>query len=565
MHHDIALIATIAMSLVLAFIFGFIATRLKLPALLGYLLAGTLLGPAIPGFVADLKLSAQLAEIGVMLLMFGVGLHFSMRDLLSVRKIAIPGAILQITTATVLGLLVAQSWGWALGESLVFGLSLSVASTVVLLKALEQYNILKSVNGQIAIGWLIVEDLVMVLLLVLLPPLSTLVLGKAIATEVSLTQDLLLSLFITIVKITLFITLMLALGKRFFPWLLWQVAKTGSQELFTLCVISVALGIAYISAKLFGVSFALGAFFAGVVMRESHLSHRAAEQSLPLRDAFAVLFFVSVGMLLEPKVFIEQPWHVLATVLIIVFGKSIVAFGLVLAFRYPLNTALIVSASLAQIGEFSFILIGLSTQLGLFSGENQSIVLAGAIISIGLNPFIFQTIQPIQNWVLQRSKLARQLEKPDDPLAELPMTQETAEIGKHVILVGYGRVGQRIAEALHAHNITMVVAEQNREKVEKLRTHGIHAVVGDVIDPSVLIQAHVARAATLVIAIPDLVRTRKLIEVARMLNPHIEILVRTHSDEEMALLNNEGIEHVFFGEHELAQSMISYLLNKSNN
>jgi monovalent cation:H+ antiporter-2, CPA2 family len=548
-------------SLALAFILGFIATRLKLPALLGYLLAGAFLGPATPGFVADLKLSAQLAEIGVMLLMFGVGLHFSVGDLLSVRKIAVPGAMLQIATATLLGFFVAQGWGWEFGESLVFGLSLSVASTVVLLKALEQYNILKSVNGQIAVGWLIVEDLVMVLLLVLLPPLSTLILGGG--ANVVLGPDLFFSLLKTIIKITLFIALMLVIGKRFFPWLLWQVAKTGSQELFTLCVISAALGIAYVSSELFGVSFALGAFFAGVVMRESHLSHRAAEKSLPLRDAFAVLFFVSVGMLLDPEVFIEQPGHVLATVLIIIIGKSVVAFGLVLAFRYPLNTALIVSASLAQIGEFSFILVGLSVQLGIFSPENQSVVLASAIISIALNPFIFQTIKPVQNWVLRRSKLARRLEKPDDPLAELPMTKETAEIGKHVVLVGYGRVGRRIAEALQLNGMTVVVAEQNREQVEKLRDHGIHAVVGDVADPAVLIQAHVARAATLVIAISDLVRTRQMIEVARMLNPSIDILVRTHSDEEMALLKNEGIEHVFFGEHELAQSMISHLLGKS--
>lgn len=558
MFHNVTLITTIAISLGLAFIMGFIAVRLKLPVLLGYLVAGILVGPSTPGFVADMDLSSQLAEIGVMLLMFGVGLHFSIEDLMAVRKIALPGAVVQITAATLMSTIIAINWGWSLGESLVFGLALSVASTVVLLKALEQQGILKSVNGQIAVGWLIVEDLVMVLVLVLLPPLSVWLGGHAVTP----TDDtpLFLSLIQTLGKIILFIALMLIVGRRFFPWLLWQVAKVGSRELFTLCVISAAVGIAYGSAKLFGVSFALGAFFAGVVLRESHLSHRAAEESLPLRDAFSVLFFVSVGMLFDPNILWQQPWQVFITVLIIVLGKSIVAFGLVLAFRYPLNTALIVSASLAQIGEFSFILSGLSVAIGLFTHENQNIILAAAIISIALNPFIFQLIQPIQSRIRGRSKLAQTLECAHDPLAELPMNEETAQIGGHIVLVGYGRVGQRIADALIAHKITFVVTEQNREQVEKLRQQGLHAVAGDASEAAVIIQAHIARAAILVVAISDTFRARRMIEMARMLNPSIKTLVRTHSDEEVALLQSENATRVFFGEHELAQSMIKYLV-----
>jgi monovalent cation:H+ antiporter-2, CPA2 family len=562
--HDITLITTIAASLGFAFVVGFIVSSLRLPVLLGYLIAGILLGPAVPGFVvADLDLSMQLAEIGVMLLMFGVGLHFSIGDLMAVRKIAVPGAIVQISTATILSMSVTMGyWGWGFAESLVFGLSLSVASTVVLLKALEQRGITKSINGQIAIGWLIVEDLVMILILVLLPPLSIWLAADAAGGDAAAGQ-LFFTLIETIAKIGLFILLMLVIGRRFFPWLLWRVAKLGSRELFTLCVISAAVSIAYASTELFGVSFALGAFFAGVVLRESHLSHRAAEESLPLRDAFAVLFFVSVGMLFNPMVLVEQPWHVLITVLIIIIGKSLAAFALVLAFRYPLNTALTVSVSLAQIGEFSFILAGLSVYLGILSLEKQSIILAAAIISIALNPFIFRLVEPLQRWILARSKLARKLEySTDDPLAELPMNKDTAHIGQHVVLVGYGRVGKRIAAAMKQQNITYVVAEQNRERVEHLRDKGSHAVAGDAAEAAVLIQAHVARASTLIVAIADIFRARQMIEIARMLNPKIEILVRAHSDEEVELLQQEKVDKIFFGEQELANSMIKDILER---
>ena len=563
MPHDVPLITTIAAALGLALIMGFVAARLKLPALVGYLIAGIIIGPATPGFVADIELSNQLAEIGVMLLMFGVGLHFSLDDLLAVRRIALPGAIVQIGVATLLGIGVTALWGWSLAAGIVFGLALSVASTVVLLRALESRGVLESVNGRIAVGWLVVEDLVMVLVLVLLPPFSIWLGGNpTVPAEGTGDQSLLTTLVLTLSRVSIFIALMLVVGRRLFPWLLWQIARTGSRELFTLCVIAAAVGIAYGSAELFGVSFALGAFFAGMVMRESPLSYRAAEESLPLRDAFSVLFFVSVGMLFDPHVLISEPIHAMVVVAIIVFGKSLAAFFLVLLFRYPLNTALTVSASLAQIGEFSFILANLGVSLGLLPTEGQSLILAGAIISIALNPLVFQIIEPAQAWIRSRSKLAQTLERPDDPLAVLPMTVDLNRLTGQVVLVGYGRVGRRIGEALTANGISFVVAEENREIVEQLRESGVPAVSGDASEPTVLIQAHIHRARMLVIATPDTLDVRRMIEIARTVNPRIETVVRTHSEEEAVLLEKENAGRVFLGEHELARSMIQHVLDR---
>ncbi len=565
MPHSVSLISTIAVGLGLALVLGFIAARLRLPALVGYLLAGVIIGPFTPGFVADASIASQLAEIGVMLLMFGVGLHFSLDDLLAVRKIALPGAIVQMAVATGLGMGLAFWWGWGIGGALVFGLSLSVASTVVLLRALESRGVLDSFNGRIAVGWLVVEDLVMVLVLVLLPPLSGMLGGTVAgvpAPEPSM-EGLWETLGMTLLQVGGFVALMLVVGRRFFPWLLWQVQRTGSRELFTLCVVAAAVSIAYGSTLLFGVSFALGAFFAGMVMRESEFSHRAAEESLPLRDAFAVLFFVSVGMLFNPWVIVERPLQVLAVVAIIVVGKSIAAGALVMAFRYPLNTALTVSASLAQIGEFSFILVGLGMTYGLLPPEGQSLVLAGALISIALNPLVFEAVEPLQRWILARSALARKLDARDDPLAELPMTTDEKYLSRQVVLVGYGRVGKRIAAALMAHNIPFVVAEQNRELVEKLRAEGIAAVSGDASEPVVLIQAHIARARMLVIATPDTMNVRQMIEVARTLNPGIETVVRTHNEAEADMLAQENAGKIFLGEHELAQAMTRHVLERT--
>ena len=564
MPHNVTLITTIAAAFGLALILGFLAVRLKLPALVGYLVAGILIGPATPGFVANLELSRQLAEIGVMLLMFGVGLHFSLDDLLAVRRIALPGALAQIAAATALGFAATSFWGWSWGAGIVFGLALSVASTVVLLRALEDRGVLQSINGRIAVGWLVVEDLAMVLLLVLLPPFSEWLGGEPAASAAAEAggSSLLTTLALALGRVSIFVALMLVIGRRVFPWLLWQVAKTGSRELFTLCVIAAALGIAYTSAEFFGVSFALGAFFAGIVMRESALSHRAANESLPLRDAFSVLFFVSVGMLFDPEMLIREPLRVLAVVAIILLGKSLAAFLIVLAFRYPLNTALTVSASLAQIGEFSFILAGLGVSLKLLPAEGQSLILAAALISIALNPLVFHGIEPAQAWIRSRSKLARALVRPRDPPAELPLTVEQERLTGHAVLVGYGRVGRRIAEALIEHGISVVVAEQNRELVEQLRERGIPAVSGDASEPAVLIQAHIARARMLIIATPDTFRARKMLAIARMLNPSVETVVRTHGDEESALLRKEKAGKVFMGEHELALGMTRHVLQR---
>ena len=562
MPHSISLITTIAIGLGLAMVMGLVASRFRIPPLVGYLVAGIIIGPGTPGFVADVELTAQLAEIGVMLLMFGVGLHLSFEDLLAVRRIAVPGAIVQIGVATVLGMGVALSWGWTFGEALVFGLALSCASTVVLLRALEDRGVLESVNGRIAVGWLVVEDLAMVLVLVLLPVVARPLGGLDAMAQAGSSDNVWMVLAITLGKVAAFVALMLVVGRRLFPRLLFWVARTGSRELFTLCVIATALGVAYGSARLFDVSFALGAFFAGMMMRESEFSHRAADESLPLRDAFSVLFFVSVGMLFDPQVLVEQPVKVLAVVGIVMIGKTLAAIALVLVFRYPLNTALTVGASLAQIGEFSFILAGLGVALGLLPGEGQSLILAGAIISIAFNALVFAAIEPAQAWIRQRSSLARRLERRDDPLAELPMSVDQSRLTGQVVLVGYGRVGRRIADALGGRKIPFVVAEQNRELVEMLRARDIPAVSGDASDPAVLIQAHIARAGMLVIATPDTFNVRKMVEVARTLNPAIEVVLRTHSEEEAELLQKENVGKVFMGEHELAQGMARHVLDR---
>lgn len=559
MDHDLTLITTIAAAFALSLVFGLIAEKLKLPALIGYLFAGILIGPATPGFVADIEIASQLSEIGVMLLMFGVGLHFSVQDLMSVKRIALPGALEQMTLATLLGMLVAHSWGWSMGQGLVFGLSLSCASTVVLLKALESRRILESMNGKIAVGWLVVEDMVTVLVLVLMPALAGALGGQGEAANTTAIWE---TIGMTLLEVAGFIAIMLVVGKRVLPWLLWYVAGTGSRELFTLTVIAVAIGVAFFASSLFNVSFALGAFFAGMIMRESEYSHRAAEDSLPFRDAFAVLFFVAVGMLFDPAVLIKHPMQVLSVVGIIILGKSLAAVAIVLALRYPLNTALTVAASLGQIGEFSFILAGLGVSLDLLSQDGMSLVLAGALISIALNPLVFASIKPLSNWVVNKSDVARRLSLRMDPYGELPMTTERKFLEGQVVLVGYGRVGKRIAQSLESSAIPFVVAEQNRELVEKLRKQGQPAVSGNAADPMVLIQAHIANAAMLIIATPDAMNIRKMVEIAKQLKPDIEVVIRTHHEDEYQRLQKDLGEAVFFGEEELAKGMSAHVLQR---
>jgi CPA2 family monovalent cation:H+ antiporter-2 len=556
MPHELTLITTIAASLGLAAVLGYGAARLRMPPMLGYLLAGIILGPATPGYDADLALAGQLAEIGIMLMMFGVGLHFSMADLMAVKRIAIPGALVQIAVATAMGTIAGQAFGWPLLASAVFGLSLSVASTVVLLRALEARGQLDSHNGRIAIGWLVVEDLVMVLALVLVPHL-----GGLLGTSAGSGDDSLGSaLALTTLKVAAFIALMLLLGKRGLPKLLWLVGRTGSRELFTLSVIAIAVGVAFAAAKLFDVSFALGAFFAGMMMRESELSHRAAEESLPLRDAFAVLFFVSVGMLLDPATLLQKPGAIAVVVAIIVFGKTAAALLIVRLFGYPLNTSLTVGASLAQIGEFSFILCALAVSEGLITHEAQQLVVAGALVSIAVNPLLFAAIEPLQRWIRAHSSVAKLMEKSTDPLAELPMSTDQSLLSDQVVIVGFGRVGRRLAETLRAEGVPFVVADQNRERVEQLRAAGLPAVCGDATEAATLIQAHVARAAMLVIALPDSLDARKMVETARLLNPKIQCVVRTHSEDEADLLRNERVGDVFMGEQELARNIGAHVL-----
>jgi len=557
MPHNITLITTIVAALCFGLIFGLIAVRLKLPALVGYLAAGVLIGPSTPGFVADAALTAQLAELGVMLLMFGVGLHFSLNDLLTVRRIALPGAIAQIIVTTGMGIGLAKLWDWPFAAGLVFGLSLSVASTVVLIRTLADRGLLESTNGRIAIGWLVVEDLVMVLVLVLLPTLSEALIGNGTIESSAIWR----TLAVTFAQVVAFILFMLLIGRKLFPWFLWRVACTGSRELFTLSVISAGVGVAYGSSEFFGVSFALGAFFAGMVLRKSAVSHRAAEESLPLRDAFSVLFFVSVGMLFEPSVLAANPMHILATVAVIVLGKSLVAFFIVLALRYPLNTALSVSASLAQIGEFSFILAALGLSLGLLSSEAHSTILAGALISIALNPFIFKTIKPLQNWLQAHSKLARKLQNIADPLAELPISLDPEKLTRRVVLIGYGKLGKKIAQCLRHHGINFIVVEQNRKLVAYLRKQGIAAVTGDAAEPSALIKAHIAKASILIIATPVAFQIRSIIKTAKALNPCITSLIRTHNEGDAQLLEEENMGKVFLSENEVAMAMARHIVD----
>ena len=551
MHHDVTLLTTIASGFGLAFVLGLLAARLRLPPILGYLVAGVIAGPFTPGYVADSGVATQFAEMGVILLMFGVGLHFSIADLLAVRRIAIPGAIAQITVATVLGALMSHLWGWTWGTGIVFGLSLSVASTVVLLRALEDRGILDSLDGRIAVGWLIVEDLVTVLALVLLPALATVLGGDAPAGGSSIAMTLAL----TFVKVTAFVVVMLVGGRRVIPWLLGRVVGTGSRELFTLAVLAVALGIAVGAAALFDVSFALGAFFAGVIVSESDFSHEAATNALPLQDAFAVLFFVSVGMLFDPRILLRQPLEVLAIVGIVLIGKSVAAFGIVLAFRHSIHTALTISASLAQIGEFSFILAALGVSLGLLPPTAQSLVVAGALLSITLNPFVFNAVEPIARWIVRRPRLTAMLERPAGAIGELPDVEGAPALQGHVVVVGSGRVGAPVVRELRDHHIPYVIIEASREVAERMRAEGYSVIFGDATRLEVLSSAHLESARLVVVAAPDAYQARMMLARSHQLNPGVEVLVRTHSDEERQFLEDMGAARALVSERELAVSL----------
>ncbi|CAH2395750.1 YbaL family putative K(+) efflux transporter [Mesorhizobium ventifaucium] len=581
MPHDTPLIATIVAGLGLAFVFGAIANRFRIPPLVGYLIAGVFVGPNTPGFVADAGLANELAEIGVILLMFGVGLHFSLKDLLSVRAIAVPGAIVQIGFATALGAGLAWMLGWSMGAGLVFGLALSVASTVVLLRALQERRLIETERGRIAVGWLIVEDLAMVLALVLLPALAG-VLGGQEQVEghssglpsLSASYGVWGVVGITLAKVAAFVVVMLVVGRRVIPWILHYVAHTGSRELFRLAVLAIALGVAFGAAKLFGVSLALGAFFAGMIMSESALSHRAAEESLPLRDAFSVLFFVSVGMLFDPFSLISNGWPVLATLAIIVIGKSLAAFVIVVAFRYPIATALMISASLAQIGEFSFILAELGVGLKLLPEQGRDLILAGAILSIVLNPLMFLAVDWMKPWLERRAGKTAPLDeaKPIGPATEpgqlasvaAPVKEDgppprTALTG-HSILVGYGRVGSLVAASLKKAALPFLVIEDADKTLAKLRDDGIETVSGNAASSEVFAAANPEGASRLILAIPNAFEAGQIVLRAHAANPKINVIARAHSDAEVEHLKGLGADTVIMGEREIARGIVEEVI-----
>lgn len=552
MPHSTSLITTVVVGLSLAWLLGVAAQRLKLPPLFGYLLAGIVIGPFTPGFVADIDLAGQLAELGVILLMFGVGLHFSWQELLAVRGIAIPGALAQISCATLLGVALATSFGWPLGSAVIFGLALSVASTVVLLRALQERRLVQTDRGRIAVGWLIVEDIVMVFTLVLLPPLATLLRPEDVANADL--AGIAWTLGLTLSKIMAFVAVMLLVGKRVIPLILHYVAHTGSRELFRLSVFVIALGTAFAAAALFDVSFALGAFFAGMVLSESALSQQAAQETLPLRDAFAVLFFVSVGMLFDPAAIIEEPLAVLATLAIIIVGKSLAAFGIVRLAGYSMPTALTISASLAQIGEFSFILANLGVGLALLPAEGRDLILAGAILSILLNPFLFTAV----DWVFAKREAASaaspaELEPPEVFTSE-PI--RATELTDHVVLIGYGRVGAHIGSKLAAEHVPFFVIEDNEDIVSELEKDGQEAISGNAADPNLIAAANLPAAACLLVAISDAFEGGQIVQQARAINPSLSIIARAHSGAEAEHLMAHGATSVVMAERETGNAMI---------
>lgn len=530
--HDMPLLTTVALGLSGAFICGLIAHKMRLPPIVGYLIAGILIGPFTPGYVADAKVAEQLSEIGIVLLMFGVGLHFSIKDLMDVRKIALPGAIVQIATATTMGALIAHYWGWPLQSGLLFGLACSVASTVVLLRSLEDHHLMQTSNGRIAIGWLIVEDLVMVLALVFVPSLAAI--GTAENQE-SL-KDLIETVGFSLLKISLFVIFMLVIGNRVLPWVVNMVASTRSRELFTLAVFAIAVGVAFGAGKIFGVSLALGAFFSGMMIRESHLSQEVAERALPFQDAFAVLFFVSVGMLFNPSIMISHPIEVLACVLIIMVGKSAAAFLIVMLFKYPLKTGLLVSAGLAQIGEFSFILVTLGVSLDILPTTGRDIVLAGALITITLNPITFLGSRLIYEFCEKHKKIGNFFDMSDeDDLAHLRV-EEIEDLRRTVILVGAGQVGGYICDHVETQRTELVIIETNRQRVEALRQQGYHALAGDAGTPETLREAMIEKAKALIVVIPDSFEAVRIVDAAKSVRPDIKIIVvdRYHNyDEEV--------------------------------
>jgi monovalent cation:H+ antiporter-2, CPA2 family len=560
MDHEPVLISTIAIGLTAAFIGGLAARRIGLPPIVGYILAGVAIGPFTPGLVADPAIATELAELGVILLMFGVGIHFSIRDLLAVRSIAIPGALIQTAVAVALGIALGSSLGWGLGGGLVLGLALSIASTVVVLRALGDRQEQDTIQGQIAVGWLIVEDLLAVVVLVLLPSIAPILEGGADAANAS--QAAIVGIAIALGKAAIFAILMIVAGARLVPWLMLVVAREGSRELFSLAVLAIALGLAFVSSSVFGVSFALGAFLAGAVVSESDMSHQAAADALPLRDAFAVLFFVSAGMLLDPAYLIANPLPVAAVVALIVVAKWLTKVLIVGAAGHPPRVALTVAAGLAQIGEFSFIIGTLGRSLGLLPDAGYQLIVAGALISIGLNPVLFAVIRPLERRLRASPTLAAVMERRAGELGRIT-PDEGATLRLHAIVCGYGRVGRLLGPAFERRGFRYVVITQQRDEVDRLRAGGVTAIYGDAGNATVLEMAGIAHARLVVVATSDPHETRLIVERVRELNAAVDVVARTHSDSEAAHLRSLGGKvQAVHGERELAVQMARYSLRR---
>lgn len=565
MDHSLPLLFTLALAFVLALIFGCIAEKLKCPALVGFLCAGILCSSHTPGPTADMEIAMQLSEVGVILLMFGVGLHFSISDLLKVKGIAVPGAVLQMTIATLLGLLFAvYVWEWSLSSALIFGLCLSCASTVVLLKALEMHGHLNTVDGQISVGWLVVEDIATVLILVLLPPVAQIMgvtPGGGEAAEPMTASGIAYVIASTLLHVVAFIAIMMVVGRKFIPWVLWQIAKTGSRELFTLSILTASVGIAYGAAAVFDVSFALGAFFAGMVMRESKYAHRAATDSLPLQDAFSVLFFVGVGMMHDWRVILEEPWSILTMLAIIMIGKSLTAFCLVHFLRYPLHTSLNVGAALAQIGEFSFILAAQGIALGMTDQKMLSMVVASAILSIALNPLMFAMIPYVRRFSVRYFAWARAAAMLTDPYSVLPKETSRRMLMGQTILVGSGSVTRSVAKRLATDDVPFVCISEDKSFAEELREQKHAVISGDAADPMVLVQGHIVTAAQLMVIDIDPVKTLKIVEMAKQLNPELNIMARAGSRDEVEHFKQEGIANVYLDSESVSEVLTGNILD----
>ncbi|WP_271680123.1 YbaL family putative K(+) efflux transporter [Thermomonas mangrovi] len=548
MPHHTSLIALLCVGFVMAFALGMLAQRLRMSPLVGYLLAGVIVGPFTPGFVADQTLAPQLAEVGVILLMFGVGLHFSLRDLLEVKHVAVPGALVQIAFVTTIGAAFGLWQGWPTMGAVIFGLALSVASTVVVMRALEERRLLDTRRGRIAIGWLVVEDLAMVLALVLLPALA----GALGSGEKVGAGGVIGALAWTLVKVATFVAFMLVVGRRLIPRILEHVAGLGSRELFTLCVLAIALGVAFGAAALFDVSFALGAFFAGMLLNESELSHKAAADSLPMRDAFAVLFFVSVGMLFNPSILVDHPLLVVATVAIIVFGNALIGFAVVRLFKLPQLTALTIAASLSQIGEFSFILAGLGLSQKVLPQQGHDLILAGALLSIIANPLLFAWLDRWQKQqqpgVAVTQVLADNSEVPED-------------MGGHAIVVGYGRVGRELSRLLQDRGVPLVLVESDPDRVEQARNHGLVTVRGNAASEAILKATRPDTAQLAILAIPQALEAGEIIAHFKAINPSISVLARAHSEAEVKHLLDHGADAAVLAERELAYSLADMVMS----